>query len=185
MHFTKRRQQLPQPPQLLLIGTQLSYSQNEKYLGVELDRTLLFRSHLQTIANRGTRRLLALFPFLNSSDLTMKVGLHVYLMMIRPMLAYVVPTWRHCANTYHILLQRVQNWAARIITGHSRFTRIAHLHEGYYYQCLMNIYTSYADLLEANVPTSSHFPPHPGHCPNPCRTHRMPQPTTQTNNTTA
>jgi len=38
-------------------------------------------------------------------------------------------SWQHSANAYHLQLQRVQNSAARIITGHSRDTRIAQLHE--------------------------------------------------------
>ena len=40
-----------------------------------------------------------------------------------------MPTWSHAAKTHLRTLQLVQNRAARIITGHSRDTRITQLHE--------------------------------------------------------
>lgn len=59
--------------------------------------------------NGAKSQLVALYPIFKSSDLTMKVLLHVYFMMIRPMLTYATLAWKNTGNTYHILLQRAQN----------------------------------------------------------------------------
>jgi len=70
-----------------------------------------------------------LFPMLRNNGLSMETRIHIYLMMIRPMLTYASPAWQHAAPSHHILFQRVQNRAARIITGHTRDTRVLQLHE--------------------------------------------------------
>ena len=59
----------------------------------------------------------------------METRLHIYCMMVRSLLTYAAPAWQHAAAIDLLLLQRVQNRAARMITGHSRDTRISQLHE--------------------------------------------------------
>ena len=50
-------------------------------------------------------------------------------MMIRSLLVYAAPVWKNAAKSYIAKLQRIQNKAARIITGHSRDTTIIQLHD--------------------------------------------------------
>ena len=175
VNFTKRRP--PVPPPLLLFGSNLEYSQHARYLGVDLDRKLTFRLHLQTIANRTTSKLLALYPILKSHDLTLKAKLHIYLIMIRPALTYAAPAWQHAAKTFHQLLQRVQNRAARMITGHSRDTRIMQLHE----DLSLPMLDEHIDAICRSFWNRMSHSPHYslqilGTAQPPRYTHRMPQP---------
>lgn len=127
VHFTRRRPAALRP--LTFFGDPLQLQDSAKYLGIELDRKLTFRTHLITVAKRALQRTLALYPMLKSPVLSMDTRLHIYYMMIRPVLTYAAPAWRHAAPTYIKRLQIVQNRAAKIISGHSRDTRTVQLHE--------------------------------------------------------
>lgn len=127
VHFTKKH--TPSPPPLTLFDIPLPFSPSARYLGLQLDRRLTFKLHLQNTAKRALQRLLQLFPLLRSNGLSMQARTHIFLMMIRPILTYAVPAWQHAAPSNLLPLQRIQNRAIRIITGHSRDTRIAQLHE--------------------------------------------------------
>jgi len=125
IHFTKRYGNLPTAPELQ--NQAIPIEPIAKYLGVYLDRRLTFKHHITTIANKANQRLFALYAMFKSPVLSIKTKLHIYKMMIRSLLLYAAPVWKNAAKSHIIKLQRVQNKAARIITGHSRDTTIIQL----------------------------------------------------------
>jgi len=175
VHFSKRHTRLVQP--LTLFGMQLQFSSQARYLGVDLDRTLLFQSHLKTTARKALNRLLALYPLFRSREITIEAKINIYKMMIRSILTYAAPAWQHAAMTHHLQLQRVQNRAARMITGHSRDTRIAQLHEDLSLPMLTDVIKLQCQLFWNRIIHSPNPSLHSIGTANPIRhIHRMPHP---------
>ena len=148
-------------------------------VGVELDRRLTFRQHIQNTASKSTRRTCSLYPILNNKNgLSMKSRLHVYNMMIRPKLTYAAPAWKHSAKSTQIQLQRVQNRAARMITGHPRDTSIVQLHEDLDIPLLKDVIASHCRSFWHRMSQSPHaILQNLGTVQPPRLTHKMPHPT--------
>ena len=88
--------------------------ETSKYLGVNLDNKLNFKSHICIIENKVARsvgilsKLRYLFP---SSALLL-----LYYSLIHPHLLFSLPLWGNANQSYLNRLQRLQNKAIRIIT---------------------------------------------------------------------
>ena len=86
-------------------------------MGVIVDDKLLWNEHIDSItirASKGLGMLRRMKPFLPRSILVT-----IYKSLILPYLDYCCLVWDNCSNYLHDNLQKIQNRAARIITGES------------------------------------------------------------------
>ena len=89
-----------------------------KYLGVHIDQNLDWKEHIKYVASKVSRA----FSFLKyAKNLVPSITLiNLYKRIVEPHFRYCCSVWGCCSSTEKNRLQRLQNRAARIITG-SRF----------------------------------------------------------------
>ena len=69
-------------------GIPIPWKKKVKYLGVTLDKNLVFKEHIKNIRNKASGAINRLYPLLKShSALGIKNGLLIYKMLIRPIMA--------------------------------------------------------------------------------------------------
>ena len=113
----------------LRLGNQtLNAEDNPTYLGVTFDKRLTWKQHTQRTESRAKVRL-ALMKKLASTTWgadasTLK---RLYTGRVRPVLEYGMAAWGTTAKTNMDKMSKVQNQAARIITGSMRSTPIQEL----------------------------------------------------------
>jgi len=158
VYFTRRRPR--DLRQLSFFNEPLTIQTTARYLGIDLDRRFTFASHLQSAAKRATQRTMALYPMLKSPALSIELKLRIYAMMIRPILTYAAPAWQHAAPTNLKKLQIVQNLAARIISGHSKDTRIIQIHEDLNLELLSDFIARTTRSFWHRISITQHAPLH-------------------------
>ena len=103
--------------QIKIHGTELEVVNKIKYLGVQVDNSLDWKSQVQAVSlkvSRGLGLLKHAKKFLPFSALT-----NLYTSIIEPHFRYCCSVWG-CAGTTQInRLQKLQNRAARIVTNSS------------------------------------------------------------------
>ena len=89
------------------------------YLGIGIDNTMSWSSHVQTISNRSTKVLNFIIRNLyNCPPNTKRIA---YLTLVRPIMEYATSVWDPYYNTDIYKLERVQRRAARwILSEYSR-----------------------------------------------------------------
>ena len=98
-------------------------SVNVKYLGMNLDQHLNYKSHIERIAQKVARATGILWKL--RKFLPAKTYLNLYNALIKPHLLYGLVIWGSTDPcTTQQPLQLLQNNAARAITGISRFEHI-------------------------------------------------------------
>ncbi|KAI8123515.1 putative RNA-directed DNA polymerase from transposon X-element [Lucilia cuprina] len=131
--FNKSPKRLARRP--LLIGNNAINIQNDvKYLGVTLDKKLIFKRHINEICRKATKAFRALWPLLNKrSCLNMKNKNLLFKSVIRPILTYACPVWSTAANCHLNRLQVIQNKCLKMIYNkHWRYpTHLIHEETGY------------------------------------------------------
>ena len=89
------------------------------YLGVAIDNTMSWSSHIQTVSNRATKVLNFIKRNLNNCPSDTKRT--AYLTLVRPIMEYAAPVWDPYYNTDIYKLEKVQRRAARwILSDYSR-----------------------------------------------------------------
>lgn len=117
------------PPTLRLNGQDINWRQEAKYLGVILDKKMLFRRHIEWNRAKAYGRLKALYPLINyHSHLNIKTAITLYKALIRPIITYACPAWGHAAKTHIKKLEIVQNKILYTITKLPRVTPLRTLH---------------------------------------------------------
>lgn len=109
--FTKKRSvcNLPTSP-IRLAGHQIDWCENVKYLGVVLDKKLIFRDHIIFIKNKFNIAIKLLYPLINrNSKLSIANKILLYKAVFQSILLYACPVWGQCANTHIKSLQICQN----------------------------------------------------------------------------
>lgn len=100
-----------------------------KYLGVTLDKKLIFKDHIQSTSNKAVVSSRALYCLLNKkSKLNIKNKLILYSSCIRPIMLYACPVWKNAAKTHLNKLQIIQNKNLKIIYGLHRLYSTEQLH---------------------------------------------------------
>ena len=97
------------------------------YLGVEIDNTMSWSPHIQTVSNRATK----VFNFVkqNLGNCPASTKRIAYLTLVRPIMEYAAPVWDPFYNTDIYKLETKQRRAARWITSdYSRHTSVAALY---------------------------------------------------------
>ncbi|KAJ8910826.1 hypothetical protein NQ315_015561 [Exocentrus adspersus] len=105
-------------------GEAIQWSNNVKYLGVHLDRTMMWGHHVaETIRKAKTARG-RLYPLLcGDSRLNLRNKLLLIKSVIQPQLTYASTAWGHACNTHLNRIQAVENIALRTATSAPWFVR--------------------------------------------------------------
>ena len=102
---------------LSLLDTELEKVKSVKCLGVDIDEYLTWDNHMLSIRQKVTRNVSVLRrvkPFLKTENL-----INIYRSIIEPYFTYCCIVWDSISETQTVNLQKLQNRAARIITGAS------------------------------------------------------------------
>jgi len=99
----------------------IEVAEQHSYLGIMLNKTLSWSSHISAISSKTTRTLN--FLKRNLSDCSRKDKESAYLTMVRPLMEYASAVWDPHLNSLIQLLEKVQRCAARwIFNDYSRFS---------------------------------------------------------------
>jgi Reverse transcriptase (RNA-dependent DNA polymerase)/Endonuclease-reverse transcriptase len=133
IYFSRATKNIPQricAEKIVLDGNRIPWSNEVKYLGVTLDKTLTFNSHVTKSIEKANLAFKILYSFLNRrSKLCVPNKLLLYKLCIRPILCYGIETWFDCAVTHRKKVQIFQNKQLKIILNrHWRHSTVA-LHE--------------------------------------------------------
>ena len=129
--FTKRRPKAI--PELKFNDKNITYATIVKYLGIDIDRRLCFKTHCRRQKAKALGRLKQIYPLLCSPVLPLSMKLLIYKAYIRPILEYANPAWAFATASNIKQLQVVQNKALRIgfgfglVGGVSRSPQSCHL----------------------------------------------------------
>ena len=104
-----------------LEGHPIAIKKLHTYLGLEIDNTMTWSSHIQTISNKSTKVLN--FIKRNLYNCPPDTKRTAYLTLVRPTMEYAAPVWDPHYNVDIYKLERVQRRAARWIQ--SEYTRTA------------------------------------------------------------
>ena len=124
--FTGTRQKislLPSEPHICLDGHSIERVNSYKCLGVQVDETLSWEAHISEVIGKVAKILAALRrlrPICHQSTL-----LTIYKSLVLPHLDYCSALWGCIGNGLSQKLEKLQNRAARIITGSSWDARSA------------------------------------------------------------
>ena len=99
------------------LDTELEKVNSVKCFGVDIDEYLTWDNHMLSIRQKVTRNLAVLRrvkPFLKTENLIVMI---IYRSIIGPYFTYCCIVWDNISETQIVNLQKLQNRAARIITG--------------------------------------------------------------------
>lgn len=127
MFLSKR---LHQPDRgIMIFNQEIPWRDTTKYLGIIIDRKLLWKAHIQARANKTKAALSSLFCLLNrKSKLNSKNKIKIYKAILRPMMTYGCSVWGTAATTHIQQLQTIQNKVLRMSVDAPWFIRNAQLH---------------------------------------------------------
>ncbi|GBN66006.1 RNA-directed DNA polymerase from mobile element jockey [Araneus ventricosus] len=115
VYFTRKRS-TPPPPKLY--RRPIPWSNKTVYLGVEIDKTLTYKNHIDKIRNKFKTAKQKLYPLLGKhSKLSLDNKLLTYKSLLRPIITYASPVWGAAAKTHLKKLESLQNAIARQITN--------------------------------------------------------------------
>jgi hypothetical protein len=108
--FTKRRKRELPDEKIRIFNTDISWSNEFKYLGCILDKSLTFKSHIEYVIQKANNMFHILYPMLNrKSKLKTRNKLLLYKVGLRPTLTYAAPVIHQIATTHIKKLQVFQN----------------------------------------------------------------------------
>ena len=129
--FTPDTHQSQYHPQVRIRDTLVPLDRSPKILGINWDTHLTFGPHARNTIERATRSLGVLKALSGTNwGFPKETLVATYKAMVRPILNYGAPIWRHQVSpTWLGRLGVVQNAALRIATGNTRKAPIPHLHD--------------------------------------------------------
>jgi hypothetical protein len=102
------------PLNLPVNNTNISFTENTKFLGVIIDNKLNWSSHIQYIASKISKTMGILFRARDKLFTENLVSL--YNTLVLPYLTYCIVVWGYTYNKYRSSLVKLQNKIVRIIT---------------------------------------------------------------------
>lgn len=128
--FTKRRSQRFLPHRKLQHnGFDIEWQNDLKYLGIILDKKLIFAPHVLYTTGKTQKFIRILYPLINRKSLMHTSNkLLLYTSVLRPILTYGCPVWGKCAPKHLKKIQIVQNKILKIIMNLPYFHRTSSLH---------------------------------------------------------
>ena len=118
-----------------------------KYLGVTLDKKLLFKEHINNILHKAIAKYVILYPLFKGPSLLIETKKLLYTSIIRSGMTYAGGVWKFAANTNKRKLQILQNKILRTISGFSKDTKITQLHE----DLEINMLETHLDMIHMKI----------------------------------
>jgi hypothetical protein len=108
-------------------NTELIWKGYVQYLGILLDKKLLFKQHIEHNVSKTKKAISILYPLLKkgSAVYSKKILFKSYLL---PIMTYACPAWSNAAPTHISKLQILQNKILRMILNAPYITPIVQLH---------------------------------------------------------
>ena len=124
--FTKSNKVEKEPIKLKINNKEIAKDQNPTYLGMQLDRQLTLKNHIENLKTKATRRL-KLLKKLSSTDWgsDKRTLRNLYLGYVRSALEYGAALMTTCSKANQTSLDKIQNNALRLINGGMRSTPTA------------------------------------------------------------
>ena len=125
MHICNSKRCKKESPELKMKGTILQHVKQYKYLGMIIDDSLTFKTHIEHIKRKAAKSLNILKIISNPNNGADRNSLiRIYLALTKPILDYGSEIYSSCCKTYLNYLEPIQNQAMRISTGAYRTTPI-------------------------------------------------------------
>jgi endonuclease/exonuclease/phosphatase family metal-dependent hydrolase len=131
IYFTKRRSPRYLPSSDLIIrNSTIAWSDDVKYLGVIMDKKLLFSRHIDYTLQKTEKMFKIFYSILNRrSRMIVKNKLTLYKVALRSILIYCCPVWKTCALTHRNKIQIMQNKFLKTILNLPWYTSTQEVHE--------------------------------------------------------
>ena len=100
---------------LTIKGTKLKQVTEVNLLGVNIDQNLTWNNHCAAISKKISKQL-GLIKMLRAF-LPLHIVSNLYFPLIQSHMDYCITVWGNCAKTHLSIIQKLQNRAARILTG--------------------------------------------------------------------
>ena len=100
---------------LTIKGTKLKQVTEVNLLGVNIDQNLTWNNHCAAISKKISKQL-GLIKRLRAF-LPLHIVCNLYFPLIQSHMDYCITVWGNCAKTHLSIIQKLQNRAARILTG--------------------------------------------------------------------
>ena len=160
-------------PKLTFNGTDISFVDNHKHLGLTLSSDGHWSSHIENIL-KSASRIISIMRKLKF-EISRSALNQIYVSYVRPLLEYASVVWDGCSNTDADSLEKIQNEAARIVTGLTRSVSLNNLYDEccweplakrrekqklyFMYKAKNNMLPSYInDLIPPNVGEITDYP---------------------------
>lgn len=117
-----RKQNKPYHPPVLLDQTPINETTSHKHLGVFLSNDCTWHDHLEYIKSKAWNRINVMRKL--KFKLSRKPLQTIYFTFIRPLLEYADVVWDNCTSYEVNDLEKIQNEAARIVTGATKLVSI-------------------------------------------------------------
>ncbi len=131
MLFTLRQSH---PLHLIFDGTEITFVEDHKHLGLTLSNTGKWHSHIDKIIS-STSKIIGIMRKLKF-QLSRSSLNQIYISYVRPILEYASAVWDGCTEYEKSALEKLQNEAARIVTGLTRSVSLEHLRQEIGWQSL-------------------------------------------------
>lgn len=110
-------------------GVKFNWKNSVKYLGVHLNQTLNFKTHIEAVIRSAKKIMSILFCLIKrNSKLSERSKVYVYKTYIRPILTYAGTIFHNCPKTYFKKLQILQNKCLRMALNAPYYTKTGNLH---------------------------------------------------------
>jgi len=128
--FARAGRRFIQPRPVTLFGEPIEWVDTIRYLGVTLDRRLIWLPHIDQVRKRAAQRKGMQGSLLNrKSDLSVRNGVLLDKQLIRPLMDYACPAWRSVARSHVRMLQVLQSKCLRLATGAPWYVSNRQIHE--------------------------------------------------------
>lgn len=125
--FHTRKRKLP-PAKIEVKDATINWSNEAKYLGLLIDRKLLWNKHTCEMKKIGLAAISNLKPLLENPHLDLNCKRLILTSIIRPVVTYCIATWGAAAKVHIDKIQVIQNKILRIITKAPWFITNEQLH---------------------------------------------------------
>ena len=112
-------------PKLIFQNTNVTFVENHKHLGITFSQNGQWSAHIDTIL-KSSSKVLGIMRKLKFT-LNRKSLNQIYLSYVAPLLEYASIVWDGCSDSCANSLQKIQNEAARIVTGLTRSVSLENL----------------------------------------------------------
>ena len=150
--FTKRRPDIE--GNVICEGNKIIWSDKVKYLGVWLDRKLIFGDHINYINHKAIGSLIKLYPVFKNSHISVNSKLILYKSLVRAAMLYACPVWSLTCQSNINKLQITQNKFLRIIGKFRKFTPIFRIHQSlnieYLQEYLVTLTKNYFNRIDSH-----------------------------------